>query len=145
MDGYRLRPRSNFIFNAQWEELYVLAEHWKSDLDFYCDEIRFLNNLINKYFERLENGKNIIVVKTLKMELLGLKSANENIRRLCLKHLRCIEDFIENSFTKDVDKFKSEHEKLEENIAKFIREFKKLKKDIFLVTEKVMEDERLVL
>ena len=31
------------------KELYILTKHWKSDLEFYKDDLRFLHNLVDKY------------------------------------------------------------------------------------------------
>ena len=50
MSDLRNRPNGTYIFDANWEELYILTKHWKSDLLFYKDDLKFLNHLIDKYF-----------------------------------------------------------------------------------------------
>ncbi|MCB0402348.1 MAG: hypothetical protein KDD41_09715 [Flavobacteriales bacterium] len=143
MLDFRLRPKAGYIHNAEWEELYVLTEHWKSDMDFYHDEVRFLNKLIAKYFMWLSDGKNIIVVKSLQDELNVLANNKDGLRLLCLKHLRHMEEYVENPFSHDETEFKQEHQLLEDRTARFVKDFKALKRDIFSVTEKVIEDEHL--
>ena len=49
MKDFRIRPKDNYINEASWEQLYVLTEHWKSDLVFYHKDLRFLHLLIDKY------------------------------------------------------------------------------------------------
>lgn len=143
MDTFRLRPKDNYINEALWEDLYVLTEHWKSDFDFYNDELLFLSKLVGKYFIWLVNDKNIKVVESLSADLSLLTKENETLSNLCLKHLRHIEEFIENPFSHDIEKFKAEHEKLEDNIVQFVKKIKSLKKEIFKVTERVIEEEKL--
>jgi len=42
MNNFRNRPKYNYIHEADWQQLIILTEHWKSDLLFYKDDIRFL-------------------------------------------------------------------------------------------------------
>ena len=59
MKNFRIRPKDNYINEASWEQLYVLTEHWKSDLVFYHKDLRFLHLLIDKYFMWISNKENI--------------------------------------------------------------------------------------
>jgi len=40
----------SYLANSSWQDLYARTEHWKSDIEFYRDESRFLRTLIDKYF-----------------------------------------------------------------------------------------------
>jgi uncharacterized protein (DUF3820 family) len=50
MENLSLRPKGDFSYTAEYQQLYILAEHWKSDLEFYKDDLRFLHHLIDEYF-----------------------------------------------------------------------------------------------
>ncbi len=39
MNIYWDRPKGKFIQEANWQELYVLTQHWKKDLEFYKDDL----------------------------------------------------------------------------------------------------------
>jgi hypothetical protein len=49
MENLSLRPKV-ILAILQNQQLYILAEHWKSDLEFYKDDLRFLHHLIDEYF-----------------------------------------------------------------------------------------------
>jgi hypothetical protein len=50
---------------------------------------------------------------------------------------------IENPFSSDGQKSKDEHDELELAIAEFVKGFRQLKKEIFQLTESVMESEKI--
>ena len=143
MKELRLRPKANYFEEADWEELYVLGEHWKSDLEFYNDELTFLNHLIGKYFVWLIKDDHIQQVEKTSAKLSKLQQRRTDISQLINKHLAHIEGFIENPFTHNEQDFRKEHQKLEDNIVSFVKDFKTLKKEIFSITEKVLEAEKL--
>ena len=73
MDNYGIRPLDNYIFEADWQQLYILTEHWLSDLYFYRDDLRFLHHLIDNYFKWLTKAENINKVVALETSLLVLE------------------------------------------------------------------------
>ena len=46
-----------------WQEMYVLSEHWRSDLEFYKDDLLFLHHLVDKYFIWITKSENLELVK----------------------------------------------------------------------------------
>lgn len=139
----RIRPKSDYLHKSSWEELYVLTKHWQSDLDFYRDEIRFLSDLMGKYFMWLVADDNIKHVNSLTKQLSDLGRNKEEIARQVKQHLKHLEALMENAFSQDEQKFRKEHEDLEDRLTGFIWNYKVLKKEIFKTTEKVIEEEKL--
>jgi hypothetical protein len=139
----RIRPKSDFLHKASVEQLYILTEHWKSDIEFYGDESRFLHRLINKYFIWLIKDGNINNVQYLSNKLDKMIKQKKEIYKRINKHLRHFEEIIGNSFSHDENKFRDEHEILEDQISEFVKGFWKLKKEIFSVTEHVIEEEKI--
>ncbi|MDB5005526.1 MAG: hypothetical protein JWQ34_3751 [Mucilaginibacter sp.] len=39
----------NTQLDCELQEMYIISSHWKTDVDFVKDEIRFLKNTLNKY------------------------------------------------------------------------------------------------
>ena len=66
MSHFRNRPKGNYIHKADWQQLYRLTEHWKSDLQFYNDDLIFLHHLIEKYFMWISRKENIDMVRLSK-------------------------------------------------------------------------------
>ncbi|MFK5973327.1 MAG: hypothetical protein QM485_08600 [Flavobacteriaceae bacterium] len=62
MNDFRKRPKDNFIQETNCQELYVLTNHWKSDLLFYKDDLIFLHHLIDKYFIWITKKDNLTKV-----------------------------------------------------------------------------------
>lgn len=70
-----------------WEELYVLAEHWKSDLLFYKDDLRFLHHLIDKYFIWITKAENMAMVKAIKTDIVKLGTTCDDLLDKVGKHI----------------------------------------------------------
>ena len=144
MENLRLRPANDYINNASWEELHVLTDKWKSDLEFYNFELNFLHKLIDKYYIWLTNDELVNEVEKAAIRLSIADKSREVLNIKTTQHLRHIEEILENEFIYDAQVFRTEHEQLENRIAEFCKNFKLLKKDVFLLTEQVLETENLV-
>lgn len=57
MENLGIRPKGDFSWTAEYQQLYILSEHWLSELQFYKDELKFLNHLIDKYFIKIAKKK----------------------------------------------------------------------------------------
>lgn len=138
MINFSLRPSGDFIWTAEYRELYVLTEHWQSDLKFYKGDLHFLYQLIDKYFIWLVNQENLDEMRTI---ATGLSESVKNCDILLektSKHLAHLAELIDDPFKYDSHKFRSEHEELENEIVSFIKKFWKIKKDTFVVSEHVI-------
>lgn len=126
---------------TNWEELYVLTEHWKSDLLFYKDDLRFLHHLIDKYFIWITKAENLIMVKEIKADLLNLgKSCNDLLEKVG-KHIIQIGYLVETPKRQDTRVFALEHQHLEQEITDFVKRFRKNRKEVFTITEYIMDSE----
>ncbi len=138
-----LRPKSDYLHKVNTEELYVITEHWKSDIEFYRDESRFLRNLVSKYFIWLIKDGNIDKVQALSSKLSKTIKEKKEFYNKIIKHFAHLEELIENPFSHDEMKIRDEHEILENQFSEFVKNFKALKREIFKVTEHVIEEEKL--
>jgi hypothetical protein len=71
---FRSRPKSDYLQSAHWQELHALATHWKSDMNFFEDELRFIDLLIDKYFRALIEQENIAKLKVVASKLGEVKT-----------------------------------------------------------------------
>ncbi|HEU4788067.1 MAG TPA: hypothetical protein VFS71_00110 [Flavobacterium sp.] len=141
MGNFSLRPKGDFTWTAEYRELYILTEHWQSDLKFYKEDLHFLYHLVDKYFISLINKENLEEMRNLSS---GLSETNINCDRLLektSKHLAHLAELIDDPFKYDSHKFRSEHEKLENEIASFIKKFREIKKETFVDIEQVVQKE----
>jgi len=134
---------TDFLKEVSWDELYVLTQHWKSDLEFYRDDLRFLHHLIDKYFMWLTKTENLELVKELKKGLSDLKIQNVDLMAKVGKHTIQLGNLIENIKKTHAGIVKTEHEHLEEELAAFVKSFRKNRKEVFKITEYVIDNEKL--
>ena len=59
MSDFRYRPKGKYIYDADLQGIYILTEYWKNDLEFYRDDLRFLQHLIDKYFIWMTQKENL--------------------------------------------------------------------------------------
>jgi hypothetical protein len=125
-----------------WISLSVLSEHWQSDLAFFKDELRFLRSLINKYFIWLMEEENIEKTRLLAKGITEMETQRNSFDQQVATHLQHLQRLIENPFAYDAHAIKQEHEKLENNISQFVKDFRVLKRETFDLTELVIESEK---
>ncbi len=144
MSDFRSRPKDNYIQEADWQKLYTLTEHWKSDLQFYNDDLKFLHHLIDKYFMWISKKENIDMVREIEVGLLEMDNRCGALLNRANKHLHHLAELIDNPFAYDSHKFRTEHQQLEDDLATFVKEFRKNRKEVFTITEHVIDGEEMV-
>lgn len=144
MENLRLRPSKDYISNASWEELHVLTEKWKSDLEFYNFELNFLHKLIDKYYIWLTNDELVIEVEAAASKIFAANKLRKTLNIETINHLRHIEEILENEFKFDAQAFRKEHELLENKFTNFCKNFQLLKKEVFMLTEQVLDTENVI-
>jgi len=143
MSNYSNTPNSTSFEYENCKELYILSRHWKSDLEFYKDDLRFLHNLVDKYLIWITKKENLELVNTIRKKEFSLGLECDNLLAEITKHLNEGAMIIENSKESHYENFKKTHLLLENNIAEFIKEFRKNRKEVFKVTEYIMDSEEL--
>jgi hypothetical protein len=144
MNDFRNRPKDNYIHEANWQQLYLLTENWKSDLLFYKDDLRFLHHLIDRYFLWISKKENIDMVSEIEVNLLKVDKQCASLLERTNKHLHHLAQLIDDSFKHDSHHFRTEHELLEDELVQFVKDFRKNRKEVFAITEYIIEGEELV-
>ncbi|MGI9550235.1 MAG: hypothetical protein ACR2MT_03470 [Aurantibacter sp.] len=132
-----------FLKDGPWKELYILTEHWRSDLQFYHDDLRFLHHLIDKYFMWIAKTENLDLVRELKKGLFDLNKKSNDLLEKVNKHLIQLGHVVDDPNIGDAGIIKTEHEHLEEEFADFIKSFRQNRKEVFAITEYVIDSEEL--
>ncbi|TYB79512.1 hypothetical protein [Bizionia myxarmorum] len=144
MNDFRYRPKDNYIQEATWEQLYVLTEHWKSDILFYKDDLRFLHHLIDKYFMWISKKENIDMVSAIEVGLIEMDKKCVSLLESLDKHLHHLAELIDDPFIFVADTFRVEHEGLEDNLSQFLKDFRKNRKEVFAITEHIIDGEEML-
>ncbi len=129
--------------NGSWDEVYVLTEHWKSDMEFYRDDLRFLHHLIDKYFIWIAKPENLMLVQELKISLYELNKKSNELLEKTSNHLRKLGHQVENPAQGETGVLTEEHEYLEAEITAFVKSFRRNRKEVFAITEYIIDSEQL--
>ncbi len=144
MNDFRSRPKDKYIQEADWQKLYTLTEHWKSDLQFYNDDLKFLHHLIDRYFMWISKKESIDMVREIEVGLLEMDNRCGALLNRINKHLHHLAELIDNPFAYDSHQFRKEHEQLEDDLTEFVKNFRKNRKEVFTITEYVIDGEEMV-
>lgn len=128
---------------VNWEELFVLVRYWISDLEFYLEDMRFLHKLINKYSIWLKRQENSEAVSKVAAELQNLTEQGKILQVKIKEHLNKIGELIKHKSDKEAEFSLKQHGVLEDEIAEFVKDFRTNRREVFKVSEKVIDSENL--
>ncbi|MCG9971669.1 hypothetical protein [Christiangramia crocea] len=140
---FRSRPKDDYILETNWEELYVLTRHWVSNLEFYKDDLKFFRHLIDKYFIWINEKEHQVKAESIRNGVIKLTRQSNDLIKETLKHLGHIKDIMEDPFTHDSQRFREEHQGLEDKISEFIKSCRTQRRELFSITEHIVENDRL--
>lgn len=143
MKNLRYRPKGDFSWEADWQQLYILTEHWESDLSFYSDDLKFLEQLIDKYFIFIAQKENRDKVLKITHGLTETRTNCQLLLEKTRKHLSHLAHLIDDPYKYDSHVFRNEHQKIEDDIAAFVKKFRTNRKNIFTITENIVKREKL--
>lgn len=143
METFRSRLQKGVITERDWEELYILARHWKDDLHFYQEDLQFLQKLIGRYSIWITSKDNGETTNILLSDLQGLNKDSKMILKELDQHLRNLSSLMQGKGSLNKEDVLEDQVDLEEKIAKFIKGFRKNRQQAYRVSEKIMDSEDL--
>ena len=143
MDNDTKSTQQNNIIEINWQELYILTDHWKSDLDFYKDDLRFLHHLIDKYIIWITKDDNLNLVKDIEKNLFEIKKKSLDLMKELSTHQGNLGLMVENPVQSSNPQFLKDHEVLEEKVSNFVKLFRSNRKEVFKITEYIIDSEEL--
>jgi len=122
--------------------LYTLNKKWISDINFLEDEMKFMADLLDKFFTKLVKDEHVNRIQLIQMQLVSLGYVRKNIKKDIQKHQSNIEETINNSLAKSDAFLELEDERMSEELADLYKSFKRLKKEIFDVTRTLLRQDK---
>ncbi|WP_297694538.1 hypothetical protein [uncultured Eudoraea sp.] len=135
--------QENNIGEVKWQELYILTDHWKSDLDFYKDDLRFLHHLIDKYIIWITKDENLNMVQDIKKNLFEIQNKSADLMKEVNIHQGNLGLMVENPVQSSNPQFLEDHGILEDKMANFVKLFRSNRKEVFNITEYIIDSEEL--
>jgi len=129
--------------NELWYPLFVLTNHWKSDVEFYREDLRFLLHLMDTYAIWISKSENVKMVEELKNKLRHLKATAKNLIAKISTHNLQLGYLVEDSFKVDAETIKTNHEHLATELVEFVKQFRKNRKEVFATSKYILNNEEL--
>ncbi len=123
-------------------KIYSVTENWRSDSKFFADELQFFRSLLDKYFMKLIEAKNVEATKATVTKLTKLENKRVIFEQKVDRHFNHIASLVENPFSHDAQVYREEHAKLELALSDFQKDFKEMKKEIFQLAKQIMDAEK---
>lgn len=142
MKTLRVRPDNNFMQTAKWEEIYVLGGHWQNELAFFRDELSFLDILVGRYLVWITTRENYNKAIKVSSSIASLSKTQKQLSEKVANHLKETAGRIRHASEENDAVLRDAHVALEEELTQLTKEFKALKKDVFMITEQIIEDEK---
>ncbi|UCS91863.1 hypothetical protein KZP23_14110 [Echinicola marina] len=128
--GVNLNLNGDILTNC-----YALGEHWRSDLAFYKDELRFLKELLGKYFYRFMEDIDLNHVRRIENRLMILDRRREEVDFKIDRQMKAISEHLKSGNKSASHLIISSHEELEHLLNLLAKDFRKLKRTIFRLVE----------
>jgi hypothetical protein len=130
--------------SARSLQYYVLAEHWASDLEFFKIETAFFDKLINDHFIRITEVSEIEKLYQLIKKIRGLKEDELATGKILAEQLKQLELMTEDFIPENVDDIQGKQVQLEYLVTNLTREYREVKKELFVAIERMIKDGQLL-
>lgn len=134
--------RTSVSTTADFQALYLEVENWISKLLFYTDELKFLQNLLDRYFTELLEHENLDEMRESMMRLQDLKYRCDTLVNRTKKYRNKLTKAEENKELVATENRLPKHQELQDDIANFSKGLNSVKKEIFFLTELVLETKK---
>ena len=120
----------------------VLVRHWQSDVAFFHDEVCFLNLLLDSYLKWLVIDESIVRTRVIAGQLGKIGKKLKSLTYRLESHFSAISRTVEQNSGEEPRLVLEEHGQLEDAMAAYVKDFRTVKKEVFSLTERVMDSER---
>jgi hypothetical protein len=125
--------------------LYSLNKNWISDILFVEDEIKFMREMLERFFATQIKDVYVNRAQLVKMQLTSLGFVRKNIYQSIVRHQENIEQRISNIANKSDAFLALEDARLADDMKDLYKAFKKIKNEIFgMVGASLQVEKRLV-
>ncbi len=130
--------------SAKSLQYYVILRHWISDIEFFKVDTAFLHRLLDDHFIRLCETSHITKLKQVGERLLNLEK-NENKANEKLKYqIKELQWITKSLILENNDRILSSRVEMEYLIVSVARQYREVKKDVFILIEEIMRENKLL-
>jgi len=119
-------------------KLYDQNKFWLSEINFLDDEIKFITDLLDKFFITLIQDKFVNRIQLIKGQLISLGYVKNNIKQDIIRHQIHIEEKINSKAAKSQIFLEMEDARIADELKDIHKNFKHIKTDIFAITSTLL-------
>jgi len=124
------------------EQMYDETRAWKSDLEFYKDDLLFLHHLIDNYFIWMIRKDNVDEVRKMMSGLMEMDAQSAEMLAKVAKHMAQLGTLAEKSDAEEERIAALEHQHLAREMHEFVARLRKQRRKIFGITELVVDQKK---
>ncbi|HEY8401513.1 MAG TPA: hypothetical protein VIK89_09640 [Cytophagaceae bacterium] len=127
-------PKTTYLLQAGVEVLHYETREWQRNIEFWQDEMLFLNRVADQFSGKITRG--VHNIKNFREKLFHYRTVVlPQLFRECGEHEKLLAKYIETENTSDKEAYRQKHLELSRNIQSTEEELRRLKKDLYLYLE----------
>lgn len=119
----------------EWRSLLTLTKHWKSDLQFFEDELRTLDTLNDRLYKVITRTANIEVNRKMAGDITKLQKKQIKLSKDVGTHLHHLTGMMQSPFALNYQAYREEHERLEVLFAQFVKAVRAVRRKVYVLIE----------
>jgi predicted phage-related endonuclease len=136
----KIMPGADHI--SEWSRMFSVLENMQSELNFYQDELLFLNKLIEKYFMHLMEDESLHTLNDISIRLQKIEAIRKSIHSENYRIMKKIGLLLENPFSHNEHEIQDHFNINFSHINEFKMGLRVLKSEIFEILEKSLRSEK---
>ncbi|MCP4977784.1 MAG: hypothetical protein GY931_16665 [Maribacter sp.] len=124
---------------TDWQTYYLQCEKVKSDLVIYSKDLRFLQQLLNRYFDEMVKNGNLDEMRESLMRFQDLCYDCDRLKKRVKDQQSRLLDTIKGASSSDPDSILKEQSSIENRKSTLLKEFKMVKKEMYALADHVIQ------
>lgn len=124
---------------TDWQNYYLQCEKVKSELVVYSKDLRFLQQLLDRYFDELVKNKNLDEMRESIMRFQDLCYNCDRFKKRVKDQQSHLLDVIKGVSTTEPENTLKEQAGIENRMSYLMKEFKMVKKEMFTIADHVIQ------
>ena len=127
---------------TDWQNHYLRCEKVKSDLVFYSKDLHFLQQLLDKYFDEMVKNEHLDEIRESLIRFQDLCYDCDRLKKRVKDQQSHLIEIIKGTSSHDHNAILIEQSGIENLNALLVKELKMVKKEILLIAENVLQENK---
>lgn len=125
---------------TNWQNHYLKCENIKSELAFYLKDLRFLQQLLDRYFDEMVKNEHLDEMRESIMRFQDLCYNFDHLKKRVKDQQSHLIDIIKVTASRDHNTILKEQSSIENGNVLLVKDFKMVKKEMLIIAEQVLQE-----